>query len=188
MKKALLFAVALLLVASVANAQQSFPLGYIGLFTDDTHSAWCATGVGFYPVEVWVLCLPGSLGQICAEFKVCNPVNVITSTITWNTPIISVTLGDPDTGLSVCYIACQTDWHWIYHRLYYVTDPTQTYIYICAHPDIGTFQFANCEPGYPIEPCTALTHMYLNYEPPAPECLGMGTEDASWGAIKSMVD
>ena len=188
MKKAVLLAVALLLVAGVVNAQQSFPLGYIGLFTGEDHSAWCASGTGMYPVEVWILCLPGSLGQICAEFMLCSPLNVITSTVTWNTPLISVSLGDLDIGLSVCYVACQTDWHWIAHRLYYVIDPSQTMIEICPHPDTGVYQFSNCEPGYPIEPCTKLTNMYLNYTGEDPECQAMGTEDASWGAIKSMID
>ena len=188
MKKVVLVAVALLLISGVASAQQSFPLGYIGLFTGEDHSFWCVSGAGFYPVEVWILCLPGSLGQICAEFMLCNPVNVITSTVTWNTPLISVSLGDLDVGLSVCYVSCQTDWHWIAHRLYYVTDGTQTMIEICPHPDVGVYQFSNCEPGYPIEPCTKLTNMYLNYTIEDEECQAMGTESASWGAIKAMVD
>jgi hypothetical protein len=184
MKRTLLLVLVLLFAAGSVSAQE----GYIGLFADDTHSSWCATGVGFWPVEVWVMCLPGALGQICAEFMVCNPANVITSTITWNTPLISVTLGDPDTGLSVCYVECQLNvWHWVYHRLYYVTDPTQTYIYICPHPDVGTIQFANCTPGYPTEPCIRYTNFYLNSAPPDDEeCTVTATETASWGAIKSM--
>jgi hypothetical protein len=186
MKKALLLAVALMLVATVANAQP--PVGYIGLFTGEDHSAWCATGVGFYPVTVWIMCLPSYLGQICAEFMLCNPANVVPSTVTFNTPIISVTLGDLDTGISVCYISCQTDWHWLANRLYYVTDPTVTYIEICPAPGPGAYQFANCEPGFPIEPCIKFTNFYLNAEPPMDECMGTATEDASWGAIKSMID
>ncbi len=189
MKKALLLAVALLLVASVASAQQSEPLGYIGLFTGEDHSYWCASGTGMYPVEVWILCLPGSLGQMCAEFMLCNPANVITSTVTWNTALISVSLGDLDIGLSVCYVGCQTTWHWIAHRLYYVTDDAaQTKIEICPHPDTGVYSFANCEDGYPMEPCVKLTHMYLNYTIEDEECQTMGTQSASWGAIKSMVE
>jgi hypothetical protein len=189
MKKALLVAVVLLMVAGVARAQQSDPLGYIGLFTGEDHSYWCASNeTAFYPVEVWILCFPGSLGQICAEFMLCSPANVITSTVTWNEPLISVSLGDLDVGLSVCYVACQTDWHWIAHRLYYVTDLTQSYIEICPHPDVGVYQFSNCEDGYPIEPCVKLTHMYLNYTSEDDECKAMGTESASWGAIKAMAD
>jgi hypothetical protein len=189
MKKALLLAVALMLVATVAQAQP--PTGYIGLFTDDTRTEWCATGVGFYPVEVWVMCLPSYLGQICCEFKLCYPANMVPSTATFNTPIISVTLGDLDTGISVCYVDCQWNWHWVVHRTYYVTDPTQTYLYICAKPPPegpGVYQFANCEPGFPVEPCIAFTHFYVNRDPVADDLCNppTATEDASWGAIKSM--
>ena len=184
MKKALLLTVALLFVAGVVNAQT----GYIGIFTGEDHSTWCASGAGFYPVEIWIMCLPGVLGQICAEFMVCYPLNVIQSTTTWNTPLISVSLGDLASGLSVCYVVCQYDWHWICHQLLYVTDPTQTMVYICVHPDVGVYQFANCEPGYPTEPVCILSHLYLNYAPPDPECMGTATESASWGAIKSIIE
>ena len=187
MKKVLLLAVALMLVASVANAQLP-PVGYIGLFAGEDHSSWCVTGVGFYPIEMWVMCLPSYLGQICAEFMVAYPANTIQSTVTWNDAIISVSLGDLPNGLSVCYIDCLWDWHWIAHQTVYVTDPTMTYIEIVGHPDIATYQFANCEPGFPVEPCIKLTNLYLNAAAGIPECDAMGTADASWGAIKSMVD
>ena len=182
MKKAILLTVALLLVAGAANAQ------YIGLYVDNERSSWCATGVGFYPVEMWIWCLPGPLGQICAEFMVTYPVNVITSTVTWNVPIISVSLGDLSSGLSVCYVNCLYDWHWPAHQTLYVTDPTATYCTIQKHPDpaVEDIQFANCEPGYPTEPTTVLTNLYFNYGPTDAECMGTAVEETSWGAIKSL--
>jgi hypothetical protein len=175
-----------MLIATVANAQP--PVGYIGLFADVDHTTWCVTGAGFYPFNMYIWCLPSYLGQICAEFMVCYPANVIQSTVTWNDPIISVSLGDLPSGLSVCFDPCQTTWFWIANQAMYCTDPTQTYIYICPHPDVGVYQFANCEPGYPTEPCIALTHLFINYTAGDPECETTGTEDASWGAIKSMID
>ena len=88
MRKALLLGLALLFVASAASAQ----LGYIGLYVDDTRSEWCARGqAAFYPVTMWIWCLPGVNGQICAEFMVAYPANVIQSTIA-DHPDISVTL------------------------------------------------------------------------------------------------
>jgi len=180
-KKAILLTAALLLLAAgAANAQ------YIGLYADGDHTTWCASGVGFYPVDMWVWNLPGPLGQICAEFMVSYPPNVITSTITWNDPIISVTLGDLSSGLSVCYISCYWDWNWTAHQLLYVTDPTPTYCEIVPHPEVGVYQFANCEPGYPTEPTTKLTNLFLNYGPGDPECEGTAVEETSWGAIKSL--
>jgi hypothetical protein len=188
MKKALLLAVALMLIATVANAQP--PVGYIGLFVDETRSEWCATGVGFYPVEMWIWCLPSYLGQICAEFMICYPANVITSTVTKNTAIISVDMGDLGSGWSVCYIECQWNWHWNAHQTLYVSDPTLTTVEICPAPGPGAYQFANCESGFPTEPCIKFTNLYLNRDPVADELCNppTATEDASWGAIKSMVD
>lgn len=184
MKKVVFLAIALLLVSGAVNAQGHF----MGLYTDDTHSYWCATGVGFYPVEMWIMCLPGPLGVICNEFMICYPVNVIQSTTTSNTAIISVTLGDLASGMSVCYLLCQYDWFWCFHQTLYVTDATQTLVQICAHPDVGVYQVADCTPGYPTVPCDLLTNLYLNYESTEPECQGTATEDASWGAIKSMIE
>jgi hypothetical protein len=186
MKKALLLAVALMLIATVANAQP--PVGYIGLFTSEDHDTWCITGTGFYPVEMWIMCLPSYLGQICAEFRICYPGNTIQSTVTNNDAIISVTLGDLPNGMSVCYSECQVAWHWNFHQTVYVTDATQTYIEICDHPDIATFQFANCEDGFPTEPCIKFTNLYLNYDGSEDECGVTATQDASWGAIKSLVE
>ncbi len=182
MKKVVFLAIALLLVSGAANAQ------YMGLYTDADHSVWCATGVGFYPVNMWIWCLPGPLGVMCNEFAVCYPINVIQSTVTNNDPIISVTLGSLPAGMSVCYVACQYSWFWMFQQQLWVTDPSKTMVYICVHPDVGVYQIADCTPGYPTQPCDLLTNLYINYAPPEQECMGTATEDASWGAIKSMME
>ncbi len=188
MKKTLLLLVALVLVASVANAQ--FPTGYIALFTDESRTEWCVTGVGFYAAEMWIMCAPSYLGQMCAEFMICYPANVIQSTVTNNTAIISVTLGSLPAGMSVCYNDCQWAWHWNFHQTLWVTNTDQTYVEICPHPDTGEISFANCEDGFPMEPCIKFTHFYLNRDPVADDLCNppTATEDASWGAIKSMID
>ena len=49
------------------------------------------------------------------------------------------------------------------------------------------YQFANCLEGHPKEPFIILTNLYVNYViGEDPECDVMGTESASWGAIKSL--
>jgi hypothetical protein len=136
---------------------------------------------------MWVWCLPGVYGVICNEFAICYPVNVIQSVVTPNPAIISVTLGDLPSGISVCYIVCQWDWFWCFHQTLYVTDPSQTTVYICAHPDIGVYQIANCEPGYPTAPIDILNPLWINYGPEEPQCQGVATQHASWGAIKRIV-
>lgn len=99
--------IGIIFLLSPQGMAQSLPIGYAGLFTGDTHSGWCLEGEGFYHVEMWVMCLPSWLGQICAEFEIDHPSNVIESTITWNDPVISVVLGCPKEGVTVCFIECQ---------------------------------------------------------------------------------
>jgi hypothetical protein len=139
--------------------------------------------VGFYPVEMWIWCLPDNQGQICAEFMIVYPPNVIQSTVTNNTDIISVTLGDLASGMSVCYVTCQWDWNWPFHQLLYVTDPTPSEVIITKHPDptIMCPQFATCEPGYPTDCVSILTNLIINTE-----CAPISTEEVSWGAIKGL--
>ncbi len=184
MKKALIASVALLLISSSAFAS----LGYIGLYVDADHSYWCTEGTGFYAAEMWIWCLPGPDGQICAEFAVAYPANIIQSTVTWNDPLISVSLGDLPGGLSVCYVGCQHGWNWPCHQALWVTDPSQTFIQIVPHPEAGAIQFANCLEGYPVEPATVLTNLFINYPPEAPECQGTAVEESSWGAIKGLFE
>jgi len=185
MKKGLLFGLALLFLSSVAFAQLP-PVGYIGLYVDGEHSSSCAMGVGFYPVELWIWHLPSDLGMICSEFMIVYPLNVIQSTVTTN-PLVSVTLGTLDAGMSVCLVNCAWDWTWSFHQALWVTNPEPTEITVAKHPDemIQCIQNANCEPGYPTECIVVLTKVLLNTECP-PEN-PVGTEEASWGAIKDQL-
>ncbi|UCF04556.1 MAG: Ig-like domain-containing protein [bacterium] len=144
--------------------------GYIGLYVDEYHSNSCVEGEGFYPVVMWIWCLPSENGQICAEFAVSYPANVIQSTVTEN-PIVSVKLGTLETGMSVCYVSCQYDWNWPFRQMLYVADSDATTIEIIKHPDpaVSAVQFANCLPGYPIEPVTVGSKLLINCSdhPPA---------------------
>ncbi|MBN1884096.1 MAG: hypothetical protein JW876_01065 [Candidatus Krumholzibacteriota bacterium] len=183
-----IFAIAVVCILLAAGATAQTPLGYMGLYADGAHGTWCATGSGFYPVEMWIWCLAGINGQICAEFMIGYPANVITSTVTANTDAISVTLGDLASGMSACLKECNESWLWFFHQTLYVSDPTLTFVQILGHPDVGVYQFANCNEGFPTEPCVALTHLYLNAGPELPECQTTAVETASWGAIKSMLE
>ncbi len=171
MKKACICLAVFICFISSLHAQQSCPPGYIGLFTDEDHLNWYVTGTPVYSVEMWIWCLPGNLGQICAEFRICYPDNVIQGPITENESLISVTLGDLATGISLGYTNCQWDWHWCYHQTLWVIDQKPTFCKICPHPETGEYVFANCEEGFPLEPCIKLTDLCINqcwdYVPPS---------------------
>jgi hypothetical protein len=183
MKKVIILAVALMMLSGAAYAG-----GCIGLYADADHVYCAATGVGFYPVEMWVWCQPGEEGMICAEFMISYPMNVIQSTTTKNVPIISVDMGDYASGYSVCFIQCQWDWTWPGHQLLYVTDPTPTQVCVVKHPDpnIECVQMADCTPGYPTYCVCACPSLWLNKDedPCADPC---PTEETSWGAIKGLI-
>ncbi|UCF06973.1 MAG: hypothetical protein JSV33_08135 [bacterium] len=152
MNRALFTFISLLMIASITSAQLP-PVGYIGLTLDDFQfQNGCSSGVGFYPLEIWIYCLPSDEGMICAKFMIDYPPNVIQSTVTTN-PAVSVTLGTLDTGMSVCFADCHWNWIWPFHQALYVTDSTPTEVLIVKHPDpnILCVQFANCNPGYPTE-------------------------------------
>ncbi len=174
---------AVLLVSLGVNAQGP-PVGYIGLFTDDMRSSWCAQGEGFYPVEMWIWCLPGALGMICYEMGLNFPSNVIESTATSN-DALSPCVGC--TRWSLCFMMCQLDWVWIWHQTLWVTDSEPSIVEITGHPQSGMHRFYNCEPGYPAEPCIIYTSLFINYDPSDPECMATSSEKRSWGAIKSII-
>jgi hypothetical protein len=160
----------------------------MGLFTDSSHSWWCVDGAGFYPAEVWLWCLPGDGGMICAEFAISYPDNVIQSTTTFS-PLIFPPIDptDLETGVSLCFSACQVTWTWIFHQALWVTTAEQTYVGLVKHtdPDIEAIQIATCEPGYPVEPVRKFSDFYINYPPE--ECPGNAVESESWGAIKNLM-
>lgn len=177
MKKALLLAVALLLISGSALACPG-----IGLFADPDRSICEVINPGgFFPFEMWIWFQPHLVnGAICEEFRICYPLNVIQSTVTWNDPIISVMLGDLPSGLSVCFLVCQYDFFWLCHQMCYLTDTLPAWIEVCPHPDVGVIQYADCTPGYPVWPNSVWNHLALNQP-----CV-IGTEESSWGAIKGM--
>lgn len=166
MKRSLLL---FLLLTVLSTPAVSYP-GYVGIYADSGHDiyAYCPTP-GFYPIEMWIWFLPGTNGQMCAEFSVAYAADLIQTTITYNDDLISAYLGRLDTGFSVCYNMCQYDWHWVVHQTLYVTNSNAGQILIGPHYDIGVYQIANCTPGYPVENVMEITRLYYNDPcPPAP--------------------
>lgn len=167
MKKKLMFIVLIALLSTPLAAQFSAP--QIRPFVTGGHEvyAYCPK-VGFYVIEMWIWCQPGANGISCAEFSVDYPYNIIQATVAANMDIISVYLGELDTGISVCYQQCQYDWHWIYHQTLIVTDPNPGVVMIEQHMDAGMIQVANCLEGYPLEEAYSWLGLYYN-DPCPPE-------------------
>lgn len=193
MKKCLLIVVAAMLFSSTAFAQAP-PVGYMGLFADDAHSVWCAhdDGPPFWLLTMYIWCLPSVNGQMCAEFSIDyggDPGLMKIAPV--SAPHVSVALGELDTGMSVCFNACQTDWHWAFNQGIFVNTENKVTVRVIAHPDpnIQTFQFANCLEDFPMEPIIILSNLYINsVQGVDPECAVLGTAPATWGAIKNLYE
>ena len=188
MKKCLMVCFAVLLISSAAHAQLP-PVGYAGLYNDAGRTTWCDYNPGvFHVMQMYLWCLPNDLGQMCVEFSIDYPGDpgVILSTVTYS-PHVSVNLGDIDTGLSVCFLECQWDWHYPLFQTILVNTSAQSTIRIVAHEASGLTAFANCEDGFPMEDFIVYTHLYINYEPGVDaECSETASGTASWGVIKQM--
>lgn len=136
--------------------------GRIAIFADADHSVsevWQSGPMSQF--DIYIFCLPGDNGMLCAEFSVEYPENVIASTVTDN-PGLSITFGDLDSGMSACFAACQHDWVWTHMQTLILTDATPATIEIEAHTGVGVYQFTNCEPGFPVERIFYTNPLFLN--------------------------
>lgn len=191
MKRMLLLILAVLGLSAAAHADLP-PRGYVSLYADAARGyfSYCPIPSG-YPIakiEMWVWLLPGENGLMCADFAVGYPSNVIRDRITFNAALISTSSGTLFTGYSACLNTCQWDWCWVAHQALYITSLQGTYAEIVPHPALGVFQFFNCAPGHPAEPCLRGTSLFLNnnsYPCVVPE-LAIGAGELTWGAVKSL--
>jgi hypothetical protein len=177
---------AVLLFSTAASAQTQ---GYIGLFADVDHTVWCATPAAIPGnFNMWIYALPKADGTFCAEFKLEGPADptLILASMTPN-PGNSIILGDPLTGVSLCFVECQLGWTWIYQVLVVVLSANQNTISIAPHPTAGGPNFNECTGIRPVYPAVIFNNLYVNYTVGVdPECSETATAPASWGAIKSM--
>jgi len=188
MKKALLIAAAVMLIANAVFAELP-PVGYIGIFKDMTHNTdpaanyVCPSPYGQTTAVIW--CLPGQDGLMAVEFDLGYPATMI-ETARMRNPLLTVELGIPTEGISVSFGegGCQRDWVWLYQLTCMVLTSAPQKVEIVPHPGtlpVPEYHFATCAPGYPIEQCRYLTPLYVCWTPSP-----LGVEESNWGAIKSL--
>ncbi len=180
MRKMLLVLAGLMLIASPCFAQSD--TSYVGLFTDDAHTAWTVSGSGFTPFSIYMYWFGSPLGIQAAEFILVAPANVIISSATYKNPDITVELGTLTGGISVAFGNCQAGGVWwkMYQISCFLTTADPSIVEVGPNPSAGAYQVASCELGYPIRPLKRYTNICCN------QSCAIATREASWGAIKSL--
>lgn len=182
MKRVLLIAIGLLLVAGSAFAQTDTT--YAGLFTDVAHTTWTVSSTGFTAFTLYIYWLPPQDGLSAMEFKISAPANVIMSTTTAN-PDIVVSLGTLTGGTSVSFgEVCEPAgvWVWSHHVSCFLTSTAVGTIEIVPDPTAlpPVLQIATCALGNPLYPVRKFTNLCLN------STCSTATQTKTWGAIKSL--
>lgn len=158
-----ILAVSLLsLFLSASVSAQPPETGYIGLFADHEHSInelW--NHGGMHQCTLYVFCLPSERGTIGVEYALDYPDNVVTGSVIQN-DLITLCLGDLNNGISCAFAECQTDWCWTHAQVVFLVDSLPSRIDITKHLKVGTYQFANCMEGYPVEPVYYAHPLYIN--------------------------
>jgi hypothetical protein len=154
------------LCASVLQRNTLSQTAYIGIWADANHVDCDVFPAIYTQFDAYVWCLPSSRGLIAAEFAVSFPAWVITLA-TAQHPNIAISLGSLMTGISVAFGEgnCQRNWVWLHRVTCMSLANTSGLISIIPHPavqPVPAYQFASCEPGYPIESCTILSSLYVN--------------------------
>jgi hypothetical protein len=190
MKKALLTIAAIALLAAPASAQM------VGIYADEAGTIGCVECQPIYvPLNTYVVLWPGSLGggATALEYRMEVPLSHYQSgPITQNTSIITSQLGVWYNGDNAVTFSCQTSPVWIVSIPFAcATEDSEhpgcalpAYFEIVNNTQVGTIQIADCddEGGRPKHPCGVWNMFGFN----AP-CV-TGTEESSWGAIKSMME
>jgi hypothetical protein len=179
MKKALLTIAAIALFAAPASAQ------VYSLWADAEMTSCGAPMGGMF--NVYVFCEPGPEGCFGGEYRFVDvPLHFNLST-TPNPVLSAATIGAWYGGDGITYgtTACQAAPFWVCNMQMLDNDGVTTPVmyYLEANAASGIFGVTSCiEPGRPIFEATLYNHFGVHTD-----CV-VGTEESSWGAIKSMMD
>jgi len=188
MKKVLLIAAAVMLIASSVSAS-----AYIGIYKDLLHSI-NYTNCGVLGITGYIWTLPDALGIVGVEFAVDFPEPVPggyqSLAVTANALLSPAAIGTLAEGMSCSFTACQTTWAYTHKFTLYNYDEydemvpwsTPDLVSIIPHPDTGKISLASCEENYPMYTFVYLTPLYICRTSNGP----LGVTEKNWGAIKSL--
>lgn len=179
MKKILLTIAAIALFAAPASAQM------FSLWSDETMSE-CDfyTAAPYVTYNVYLMLEPGPTGAFGAEYMLTLPLQQLVQVPT-PSPAIAVAMGNATgtPGISLGFLSCQSETFMVYSFLMLALSTDPGYYEVLPHADTGKLIIAECtEPLRPELAANALNKFGFN------DACVTGTEESSWGAIKSMME
>ena len=178
MKKILLTIAAIALFAVPASAQVYSIWGAMEMNT-------CSADVAQYqPFDVYLFIQPGPLGVRAAEYMFTG-IDGLTASLSEEVAASTLTQGAPlgSPGYTTAFAECYTDmfivWHWTFVDL---VGGTTGHFMVVDHELYEHITIAICD-----EDRTEADATVYNYFGVNTGCV-VGTEESSWGAIKSMMD
>jgi hypothetical protein len=177
---------AVVLAAACVHASAGTPsYGSIGLYVDEGRTSNTVSYAGTpFEFTMYVFCRPGEHGLIAAEFGIAYPANVVPATVTEN-PLISISLGDLDSGISAAFFDCQNDWVWTHHQTVFLMSAAEAHIEVEKNGASHALQFATCELGFPLEPVHISSAVFCNTscEPDTVPPLLLGARSSSRNGV-----
>ncbi len=178
MKKAIIIALAMLVLSAPAMAQQ------YSLWGDEAMTSCDVQSGPYSPFTIYVFLDPGPQGAFAAEYKLTGPAGHF-STANVKAPFISAaTIGVPfgAPGMAAPFLMCQSELIWIWQVTCMGPNTDPGLYMLSPNDDSGNLGIAICPGDRPLADATLLNYFGFN------EACVVGTEESSWGAIKSMMD
>ena len=179
MKKILLTIAAIALFAVPASAQ------VLSLWSDAEMTSCDHYGAALAGFDVFLMLEPGPIGAFAAEYQLVVPANLLVQ-FTYPSDAISIVKDNPigPPGVSVGFDICQNETFVLYTFFMLPISDAPGHVQIIPNADTGKLIVAVCIPDdlRPEVPCAVYNYFGFN-----DACI-VGTQESSWGAIKSMMD
>ena len=179
MKKAIIIVLAMFVISAPAAAQQ------LSLWADEGMSACSvATAAPYAAFNLYVFLEPGPEGAFAVEYKLTTPPGHFSPSSVISPVVSDATIGAwfNGNGVSAPFNSCQSTLFWVINLTMMSPDTVPGFYTLGLNDTTGFMGVAICPGIRPMVDGIALNHFGFNAD-----CV-VGTEESSWGAIKSMMD
>ena len=181
MKKILLTIAAIALFAAPVSAASVLSLwADEGMSIDEVYKT-----LPYQAFNVYVFLEPGVNGAFAVEYMLATPAGHFANPVTVSPVVSAATIGVwyGSPGISAPFTSCQSELFWVVNLTMLSPDTEPGFYTLELNANSQFLGVATCEePMRPMEDGSAYNNFGFNNEGV------VGTEESSWGAIKSMMD